>query len=129
MQDEFRRAQALMQKQHEEQMVLLGRLESALLAPQQGARLEPLLAGLIAFTRRHFAEEYSVMRATGYPLAAHHSAQHEIALRKLRRLERAVASGQLKFGVALVRQIRDWILLHIVQDDERFDAYLQEKVA
>ncbi|MCU0246142.1 MAG: hemerythrin domain-containing protein [Bryobacter sp.] len=129
MQEEFRNAQALMQEQHEHQMLLLGKLEVGLFAPYQGVRLEAILDELIAFTRRHFAEEYALMRAAGYPWAARHSAQHEIAVRKLNRLQRAIASGQSRFSVALVRQIRDWILLHISREDEQFQAYLKKRAA
>lgn len=129
MQEEFRHAQALMQEQHEQQMLLLGKLEVALFTPYQAARLEAVLAELIAFTRRHFAEEHALMRAAGYPLAARHSAQHEAAMRKLNRLQRAIASGQSRFSVTLVRQIRDWILLHIRREDEQFQAYLEKRAA
>jgi hemerythrin len=129
MQEHFRHAQTLMEQQHQKQMVLLGRLESALYAPFQEARLVVILDELIDFTRTHFAEEFALMRETRYPAAARHSAQHEVAIRKLHRLRRAVASGQSRFSVALVRQVRDWILLHISREDERFHAYLEKQAA
>ena len=74
----------------------------------------------------HFSDEEKVMRATHYPLAAHHMECHELLLSAARRFERDLASGSLTPALASLALLHlpELIRFHCVTTDFGFAKHV-----
>ena len=87
--------------------------------------LDEALDFLIDYTDYHFVEEEKLFRRYGYPEADDHHGQHEALLAR-------VVALKDKMGVKgeepkVVKFLKDWIINHILAEDRKYAAFLNEK--
>lgn len=113
--------QPRMDETHREFIDLLQGLSAAL---QTGVDdLDPLLAGLIAHTEAHFAQEERWMAAVGFAPENCHAMQHAQVLRALRQVRELRAEADHRATVAmLVDELARWFVAHA----QMMDAALAE---
>ena len=80
---------------------------------------------LIKHTLAHFAYEERLMRETNYPDREAHRLQHRALIMQIRVLRTALIENVLEWNDEVIRLIRDWLLLHMVEADRPLGAHLR----
>jgi len=115
--------------QHREMLERMDGLLEAMNRNEARAVIEDLLAFLEDYTHSHFGSEERFMSETDYPALASHRGLHRRftdRLHELQRLYKRQGASSLVI-MHLQRWLRDWLLQHIVQEDQRLGAWARER--
>jgi hemerythrin-like metal-binding protein len=115
--------------EHDLQMQLLDSLSQAI---QRGGELSPMkyiLEQFIEFSDMHFLSEQLVMRLHGYPGYEPHLESHTRLMKKVREIRSNLLKGENEPSLALVQELRQWLVAHIAQEDAAFGHYLKQQGA
>ena len=115
--------------EHDLQMQLLDSLAQAI---QRGGELSPMkyiLEQFIEFSDMHFLSEQLVMRLHGYPGYEPHLEEHTRLMKKVREIRSNLLQGENQPSLALVQELREWLVTHIAQEDAAFGHYLKKQGA
>ena len=104
----------------------LNRLHAAMIQGKGKSVIGPLLRGLPATVRDHFATEESLMKSTNYPGLAEHRAIHEEFTRQLNEFVTLLERGDRGLSILLLVSMRDHISEHIQRDDQAYVPWLTE---
>lgn len=114
---------ALLDEQHKEIYQWLAELKSA-------ADDERTLFGVYSltrlkhYTRAHFAAEEALMKASGYPGLAEHSAEHAKFCARLNELQLKSIGQDISRDT--VEFLTDWLTRHITRTDMAYVPYLKK---
>ncbi len=88
-------------------------------------RIERAYRALVNCAKEHFADEEIMMRKYRYSGVARHAGHHEALLRRLTELQR---TNYRPYGdkrkADVQRFLENWLVPHIVNDDQRFTEFL-----
>ncbi|MBF0170986.1 MAG: hemerythrin family protein [Nitrospinae bacterium] len=112
-------------RQHKVLVDLINRVFTAM---KRGAGLEELKATLdelIAYTRRHFADEERLLERYGFPALQYHRSMH-------RKLEDDIslmygdldARGKTLVALKLMRFLKQWLVEHILVEDMQYANHI-----
>jgi len=113
--------------EHDLQMQLLDSLSHAI---QRGGDLSPMkyiLEQFIEFSDMHFLSEQLVMRLHGYPGYEPHLEEHTRLMKKVREIRANLMKGENQPSLALVQELKDWLMTHIATEDVAFGSFLKKK--
>jgi hemerythrin-like metal-binding protein len=113
--------------EHDLQMQLLDSLSQAI---QKGGEISPMkyiLEQFIEFSDMHFLSEQLVMRLHGYPGYEPHLEEHTRLMKKVREIRANLMKGEHAPSLLLVKELREWLVEHIVTEDAAFGAFLKTK--
>jgi len=113
--------------EHDLQMQLLDSLSQAI---QRGGDLSPMkyiLEQFIEFSDMHFLSEQLVMRLHGYPGYEPHLEEHTRLMKKVREIRTNLMRGEKQPSLALVQELREWLVQHIATEDVAFGSFLKSK--
>ncbi len=117
--------------QHQELVLRVNKLLSAMQASQGTAEVSRLVAFLGDYVVSHFGNEERLMEKQAYPKRAEHQTIHAAFMKELGQLrgdlERGGASPAL--AVALNRKLGDWLVNHIMGVDKALGAFLAARKA
>lgn len=85
------------------------------------------LNNLIAYTKRHFADEEILMQTHRYPAYPQHKALHQALTQKVVQFQQAFAAGKATVTMDLLHFLRDWLTQHIGVVDKKVAAFLREQ--
>jgi hemerythrin-like metal-binding protein len=109
--------------EHRELFEAVRELESAMaLNAETGVPLKKLVSA----TAKHFANEEAMMRAAKYPGLALHAANHQRLMEKVQAFAARHGQGGVAVNQHSLKFLRDWLLHHIENDDERLGGWLKE---
>lgn len=97
---------------------------NALAAAPDEAFLD-LLDAFVAHTEAHFAQESAWMRASGFPAAHCHEAEHDGVLGVMREVRGYVAQGKVHVGHVLVQELPEWLRHHLATMDGALAQFLK----
>ncbi|PUD99468.1 MAG: hypothetical protein C3L24_10960 [Candidatus Sedimenticola endophacoides] len=89
-------------------------------------RARALLNRLEQAAREHFLSEEAMMSACAYPELEPHRTEHHILLAELRNLLQSIDSGQERIGEAVLRELKLWLLGHLVTSDKAFAEHYRQ---
>lgn len=105
--------------QHKRIVELLNKLQETLNQGVVGRELGEVLAGLVDYTRTHFADEEEFMRKIEFPEYDHHKKLHD----RLTEQVVAILVKLKKGGNVNVRELmsflKRWLIEHIVREDKK----------
>ncbi len=85
------------------------------------------VAGLIEYTRNHFAHEEHLLAAHGYPDLARHRGEHERLTRQVLDFQpRLEGESSGRATMELLVFLHGWLLHHILAEDKRYGPFLNE---
>ncbi|HIJ37841.1 MAG TPA: bacteriohemerythrin, partial [Rhodospirillaceae bacterium] len=91
------------------------------------AEVSSALDFLLDYAQHHFAEEEDVMRLHDYPQFAAHAQAHKLLMAQVREQETLMRTGNAPSAAELLEFLRGWIIHHVLIDDRKYAAYLNEK--
>ncbi len=118
---------AQIDEQHKRLFELADELHDAMIAGKGKQILGKTLAGLIAYTKAHFATEERLMRASQYPEFANHKAAHDALTAHVVKFEKEFQGAGLATTLTLLPFLRDWLTHHIGETDRKIASYLISK--
>lgn len=110
--------------QHRRLVVYINRLHDAMASGQARDSLEPILTGLVAYARFHFAAEERLLASCHYPDLPGQIAQHEAFTRKLAAFQKAYQSGKGALSIAVMGFMKGWLVGHIQGSDKKYTPFL-----
>lgn len=110
-----------MDRTHREFVDLVNRMAEA-----STAAFVYLYPDLVDHTHAHFANEDLLMRQTGFPAIAEHTAEHARVLGELDALRRRLSGGRIVLARAyVIEQLPAWFALHAVTMDSALAAHVK----
>ena len=109
---------------HKKMSVLINRLHHAMAVGRGAGMVQSLANELAAYSRRHFAEEESMMARTKYPELASHRQEHQEFARRLEQIRQDLAAGKFVSSVPVAAFFNGWFTSHITQTDQKYSAHL-----
>jgi hemerythrin len=113
-------------REHRELVALVGDLFTTADSRRDIALFELRMDLLIKHTLAHFACEERLMHETNYSDRQPHQLQHRALIMQIRVLRTAVIEDVCDWNDEMIRLIRDWLLVHIIEADRPFAAYLRK---
>ena len=113
----------LIDRQHRRLAVAIAALHAA---NRRNRPIRGLMGRLLRETRRHFASEERLMRASGYADLSGHLALHRMVLQDMQRFQATLASG-LPLHARQSAQIGDWLAHHADAADRNLVAWLARR--
>lgn len=86
---------------------------------------ERALAFLIDYATFHFEEEEKMLRRQAYPDLDQHVRLHQRLVEKIQQLERELKSDQFQTQLDLGVFLKEWILGHVLTEDQKYARYLE----
>ena len=112
---------------HKKLFAAMGELESAIARQADLAEALVLLKKLSTATGEHFAGEETMMSEAKYPGLALHRANHQRLMEKLEAFVARYSRGGVQMNQHALTFLRDWLVYHIENDDQRLGAWLKDR--
>ena len=112
--------------EHDDQLRLLGELESAAASGDRDATRERL-ATFVSYLDAHFLSEQLLMRGHAYPGYAAHVQDHEAAIGMMQELRERVDAGNDELQPQVLEALRRWLVGHVTTVDRDFADFLKER--
>jgi len=110
--------------QHAAFVGALNELHASILKGQAGVVAGPLLERLTHHVQEHFETEERLFARTNYPGLAEHCALHQELTRQVREHTARFRQDDSSVHMELLRFMRDWIRQHMVEEDQKYTAWL-----
>jgi hemerythrin-like metal-binding protein len=81
------------------------------------------------YTRIHFASEEKLFAQYAYPETAEHTAEHARLIRELVDLRENPHVSSNLLSLEMMEFLRDWLSVHILEQDKAYSAFLISKGA
>lgn len=114
-------------RQHQELVRMIGALNDAMAEGASQEVMGATIAGLIDYTRTHFATEEALFDTYGYPGAAAHKAQHREFVSQVEDFKRGFDEGRLFLSLDVMDFLGQWLVQHIQGSDGQFAPFLNER--
>ncbi len=92
--------------------------------------IEEMLGKLLEYAGSHFAHEEKLMQEHAYPRYHAHCQEHLKMVATVKGFQAMLAAGGKDAGDVLLtfrKFLRDWLLNHIVEEDQKYGPFLNEK--
>lgn len=89
-------------------------------------RTAPLLRKLVNHTQDHFVAEETMMAAVKYPGLAAHREQHRALSEEVQKFVSRFESGENTLSLFQLNSLRDWLAIHIMNEDFEYSPWLAE---
>lgn len=114
--------------QHQGMVELIERLSRAMLSGRSRKIIGGIIDELVDYAHVHFATEERLMEAAHYPGLERHREIHQSFLAKASSLQEQQRSGRLIVGMDVMRFLQDWLIKHILDEDQAFGPTLRGEV-
>ena len=114
-------------EQHKKLVALINELFEAMKTGQGQEILGKVIAGLITYTKSHFATEERLMRDHGYAEYLVHKQVHDSLTKKVLELNGQFQAGQTALTIQVSNFLKDWLTNHILGTDKKYSAFLNSK--
>ncbi|MBK7975276.1 MAG: hemerythrin family protein [Deltaproteobacteria bacterium] len=114
--------------EHQKLVGMVNDLFDAVQAGRGKDRLGPILDGLIAYTKTHFAAEERLMQQHQYPTFAAHKAEHDALTKQVLDVQQKFNGGATAaLSMEVMSFLKNWLVKHILGTDKSYGPYLNQK--
>ncbi|GEM_PF-250448 len=113
--------------QHKQLVSLVNQLHRAMKAKAGATESGKILEKLAQYTVSHFAYEEKLFAEHNYPDSENHKKHHQALVEKVTRFQKDFASGKAGLSMDLMNFLTDWLKNHIMETDQAYAPFLQEK--
>lgn len=86
-----------------------------------------ILNGLVGYTKSHFKYEEMLFELHEYPDIEQHKAQHANLFIQVAGFRTRFEAGDPAVGEELLEFLKDWLNIHILQEDKAYTSHLLER--
>ena len=86
-----------------------------------------ILNGLVGYTKSHFKYEEMLFDLHEYPEAEKHKEQHAYLFNQVAEFRKRFDAGDPNVGKELLAFLKDWLNIHILQEDKAYSPHLLER--
>ncbi|HEX6896959.1 MAG TPA: bacteriohemerythrin [Bryobacteraceae bacterium] len=123
----YRIGHAEIDAQHQHLFRLASELNQAMTAGTSRIVLESILASLITYTQRHFADEERLMLKYQYPEYRLHKAAHDKLTAQVVAFHTDFKAGRSVMTIDLLHFLKNWLAHHIGHVDQKVALFLKEQ--
>lgn len=116
-------------EEHKELFDIIGELGAAMKNGQSNAVLGETLDRLVQYAGKHFDSEEKLFREHHYPQTDEHKAMHDEFMLKISEYNDLFRKGSNIVSVQLIGFLSDWLVKHIMQEDQQYAKFLSETKA
>lgn len=113
--------------QHQKLIGYINELNEAMAQRKGKDIVEKILAGLVEYTKTHFANEELLFRTHNYPEAVAHKMKHDELAKKVMQFQKDFHDGKTVMSVEIMAFLKDWLLNHIKGTDMKYSPFLKSK--
>ncbi|HLM97975.1 MAG TPA: bacteriohemerythrin [Bryobacteraceae bacterium] len=113
--------------QHKRLFQLAEQLHAAMTAGKGKQCLSTTLGNLIAYTKRHFADEEMLMQSHRYPFYQQHRAEHQELTEKVVKFQKSFEADRAAVSVELMQFLSSWLTHHIGSSDKKVGEHLRQR--
>ena len=110
--------------QHKKLIDLINQLFDSMREGKSKDILENLLKALVDYTVYHFDEEEKMMKAVNYANYEPHIKIHETFVAKIKEFQQEYADGNSYISLEVINFLKDWILNHILVQDQQYKSVI-----
>ena len=115
---------ASIDKEHQKLVALLNEFYDAVQTGKGKESLARVLAALIDYTKKHFANEEQIFAKTGYPEAAAHKKAHDDLTRQVIEIQQKYTQGaNATLPTETLNFLKSWLLTHIQGTDKKYSSH------
>jgi len=114
-------------EQHKKLCGYVNKLHAGVEAKIDKEELRQLVLDLVEYTRFHFASEERLMAENGMAADTSHHSEHQLLLRRLEQIVKAVSRGKHPAFHSEYDVSNDWFLAHIKGFDKKLGTFLNSK--
>jgi len=114
--------------QHKELIAAINHLLTACQQGQAADKVGPTLDFLVSYTKKHFGEEETLQQKSNYPDYPNHRKYHETFVKVITDLSVELKQdGPTHTTInKIIRNVGDWLVNHIQQQDTKVAAHLKK---
>lgn len=113
--------------QHRRLVELVNQLHEAMSQGKSREVMGQVLAGLLEYTRTHFAAEERIMIAHAYPGYRQQKDAHEALLQQVVDLRAKFLEGEVVISTEVMKFLKAWLTGHIQGMDKQLGVYLNSR--
>jgi len=113
--------------QHKKLIKMVNELNSAMGLGKGREIMGSILAGLIDYTKSHFGTEEELMQKYLYPGYLSHKANHDALTKQVINIMNAFQEGKSIVTIEVMNFLKDWLVNHIQNADQKYAPYLNSK--
>lgn len=122
----FETGVAAMDRQHRELVDMVNSLHEAMRTGRGAEQTQPILQGLVSYTRTHFHDEEQLQRRKVWPGHARHVDLHQDLLRQLAGFVEEFNQRQQVSTLNLADFLKNWLVNHILVEDMQYGPDLRD---
>jgi len=113
--------------QHKKWISIANKLDDALMQRKELNEVtEKTLEAMIAYTHFHFSYEEAHMEKLKFPGLSGHQNVHFKFMKKIEQFQRDHQAGGIVLCSAIMKEITNWFLNHILIEDQQFKNYTND---
>ncbi|GAB4172693.1 MAG: hypothetical protein Kow00108_07410 [Calditrichia bacterium] len=125
-QEEYELGIPALDEQHKKLIQLLKLLEISMRNQSDLETEFSILSEFIQLALFHFSYEQKYLRDIGYPRYQEHKGHHEKLIVQLKFIQGELMSGNLKTDAKLFAYLKDWLTIHLMEDDQDVAGWYRE---
>jgi hemerythrin len=114
-------------EEHKKLISMVNELHSAMGSGKGKEAMGKVLAGLVDYTKTHFATEERLMEKYAYIGFLNHKAQHDALTKQVMDLYAKFQEGKTMVTVEVMNFLKDWLTKHIQDSDKKYGPFLNSK--
>ncbi|MGO9481756.1 MAG: bacteriohemerythrin [Candidatus Kryptoniota bacterium] len=115
-------------EQHKKWVQMLNSLHDAMKVGKGRELVGETLAGLVDYTKVHFAAEEKLLRRYNYPFYEGHKRIHDDMVKEVELLRSKYDSGNtMVLSLEVMQFLKNWLSEHILSTDKNYGPYLNSK--
>ena len=111
-------------EEHKKLFALINDLHDAMKTGKGKQVLERVIHKLLDYTKYHFSAEEALLQRTNYGELVPHRLKHRELTQKVEHFEREMKAGAVGQSVQVTQYLKDWLVTHIQQTDQRYSTHL-----
>ncbi|AGF77958.1 hemerythrin-like metal-binding domain-containing protein [Desulfocapsa sulfexigens DSM 10523] len=123
---------AVLDAQHKEWIAIYNRMDNILLHGELGQLDNAVIDAFKAmqeYASYHFRQEEEYMEEIGYPDRVMHKRMHTDFDDQLYNYSKEIRRGDLVLGTEVMSILKNWLLNHIMREDQQYCVFLTQKEA
>ncbi len=114
-------------EEHRRLIEFINQLHDAMGQGKALAALGPILTGLIAYTKFHFANEERLMAEHGYLGLPAHKREHDALTKRVIAILESYEAGNVSLSIEVDNFLSTWLQHHIGDIDKSYGAFFKAK--
>lgn len=113
--------------QHRQLIQMINELDDAIAMRKTNQVLGKIIDTLIHYSVFHFKTEEQLFEQYAYSDSTAHRNEHASFEVKVREFKKDFMAGKLMLCTELVAYLKEWLINHILDSDQKYGAFLREK--